>query len=240
MSEFEGDVAIVTGGASGIGRATAVLLHSRGARVVIADIGKRGAQELAAELGEGTAAVEVDVSDSESVQRMVATTHETFGRLDILCNNAGFGFRGTVATIAEDEWDRLMNVNLRGVFLCSKYALPLLVESGNGRIVNTSSYTSLVGIADRAAYVASKGGITALTRAMAIDHVSDGIRVNAVAPGVIWTEFHADPERPAKLATGIPLGRSGRPDEIAAAVVWLLSDEASYTSGTVLRVAGGR
>lgn len=149
MSEFEGDVAIVTGGASGVGRATAVLLRSRGARVVIADIRKHEAQDLAKGLSEGTAAVEVDVSDSESVQRMVATTRETFRRLDILCNNAGFGFTGTVATVAEDEWDRLMNVNLRGVFLCSKYALPLLVESGNGRIVNTSSYTSLVGIAAR-------------------------------------------------------------------------------------------
>ncbi len=247
MSEFGGDVVIVTGGASGIGRATVRLLHSRGARVAIADIHAEAAQELAMELGDGAIAVGVDVSDSASVRRMIDEVVTEFGRIDVLCNNAGFGFRGTVVSITEEDWDRLMAVNVRGVFLCSKYALPHLAASGHGRIVNTSSYTSLVGIPDRAAYVASKGAISALTRAMALDHTGDGVRVNAVAPGTIDSPYFASmieaSENPQELLEELngrsPLNRMGTPEEIAEAIAWLASRRSSFATGSILTVDGG-
>lgn len=247
MTEFDGDVIIITGGASGIGRATASLLHARGACVVVADVNEAAAEALASELGDRAVAVTVDVSDSASVQNLIAKTLNAFSRIDVLCNNAGFGFRGNVATIEEADWDRLMSVNVRGVFLCSKYAMPHLAASGNGRIVNTSSYTSLVGIADRAAYVASKGAVTALTRAMALDHVADGIRVNAVAPGTVDSPYFAamvaDAEHPeallAELNGRAPMSRMGRPEEIAEAIAWLASSRSSFATGSVLTVDGG-
>ncbi|MGN7949369.1 SDR family oxidoreductase [Microbacterium sp. 22215] len=247
MTEFDGDVVIITGGASGIGRATASLLHSRGARVVIADVNGPAADELAAELGEGALAVQVDVSDSASVQHLITTTVEQLGRLDVLCNNAGFGFRGNVTTIAEADWDRLMSVNVRGVFLCSKYAMPHLAATGTGRIVNTSSYTSLVGIADRAAYVASKGAVTALTRAMALDHVAEGVRVNAVAPGTIDSPYFgtmiAEADNPGELLDELngraPMRRMGQPEEIAEAIAWLASSRSTFATGSILTIDGG-
>jgi meso-butanediol dehydrogenase / (S,S)-butanediol dehydrogenase / diacetyl reductase len=247
MNEFDRDVIVVTGGASGIGRAVASLLHSRGARVVIGDVNEAAAHALATELGDRAHAVQVDVSDSASVQRLISSTVGTFGGIDVLCNNAGFGLRGTVATTAEDDWDRVMAVNVRGIFLCSKFALPHLAASGDGRIVNTSSYTSLVGIADRAAYVASKGAITALTRAMALDHVGDAIRVNAVAPGTIDSPYFEamvsaadDPEGLlAELNGRSPMGRMGRPEEIAEAIAFLASRRSSFATGSILTVDGG-
>jgi meso-butanediol dehydrogenase/(S,S)-butanediol dehydrogenase/diacetyl reductase len=247
MSEFDGDVIVVTGGASGIGQAAVSLLHSRGARVVIGDVNEAAATALAAELGDGAYAVRVDVADSASAQNLINTTVEIFGGIDVLCNNAGFGFRGTVVTTAEDDWDRVLAVNLRGVFLCSKYALPHLSASGDGRIVNTSSYTSMVGIADRAAYVASKGAITALTRAMALDHVGVDVRVNAVAPGTVDSPYFAamvsaaaDPEGLlAELNGRSPMGRMGRPEEIAEAIAFLASRRSSFATGLILTVDGG-
>lgn len=247
MTEFEDDVIIVTGAASGIGRATARLLHERGARVVIADVNIDAARELAAELGERSVALHVDVANSTSVRTLIDAVVDTFGGIDVLVNNAGFGFRGTVATIAEEEWDRLFSVNVRGVFLMSKYALPHLTASGGGRIVNTSSYTSMVGIADRAAYVASKGAITALTRAMALDHIADGVRVNAVAPGTVNSPYFAkmieaaeDPQALVdELNERAPIGRMGEPEEIAEGIAWLASRRSSFTTGSLLTVDGG-
>lgn len=247
MSEFDGDVIVVTGAASGIGRATVELLHSRGGRVVIADINGEAAQQTAGQLGGDAVAVTVDVSDSRSVQSLMQTTIDRYGRLDVLCNNAGYGFRGTVATIAEHDWDRLMAVNLKGVYLCSKFAMPHLIASGNGRIVNVSSYTSFAGIPDRAAYVASKGAITALTRAMALDHVASGVRVNAVAPGTVSSPLidgviaaAPDPaEARAEFDHRAPMGRMGRPEEIAEAIAWLASNRSSFATGSILTVDGG-
>ncbi|GAA4345324.1 SDR family oxidoreductase [Microbacterium rhizosphaerae] len=247
MSEFGDDVVIVTGAASGIGRAAAELMHSRGARVVIADINGDAASNVAANLGEGALATAVDVSNSASVASMVAVTVEHFGGIDVLCNNAGFGHRGTVVTTDEADWDLLMAVNLKGVFLCSKHAMPYLVASGRGRIVNTSSYTALVGIPDRAAYVASKGAISSLTRAMAIDHVSGNVRVNAVAPGTVSSPLidgviaaAADPTATrSEFNQRAPMNRMGAPSEIAEAIAWLASDRSSFATGSVLTIDGG-
>ncbi|MGW2332194.1 SDR family oxidoreductase [Streptomyces sp. NPDC001700] len=247
MSEFDGDVVVITGSGSGIGRAAATLLHSRGARVVVADVNGAAAAEVAAALGEGALPVQADVSDAASVRELVERTVQHFGRIDVLVNNAGFGFRGTVATIAEEDWDRLFAVNVKGVFLVTKYALPHLTASGAGRIVNTSSYTSLVGIPDRAAYVASKGAVTALTRALALDHAADGVRVNAVAPGTVdspyFAKMTAAADNPQALRDELngraPMGRMGEPEEIAEAIAWLASPRSSFATGSILTVDGG-
>lgn len=247
MSEFNGEVVVVTGAASGIGQAAAELMHARGARVVIADINGEAAREVATTLGPGALAVAVDVSDRDSVVSLVERTVERFGGIDVLCNNAGFGLRGTVATTDEADWDRLMAVNLRGVFLCSKYAMPHLIASGRGRIVNTTSYTALVGIPDRAAYVASKGAISSLTRAMAIDHASENVRVNAVAPGTVSSPLidrviaaAADPVATrAEFNQRSPMNRMGEPSEIAEAIAWLASTRSTFATGSILTVDGG-
>ncbi len=201
-------------------------------------------QTVAGNLGSRALPLVVDVSDAAAVSGLVDATIAAFERIDILCNNAGFGLRGTVVTIDEADWDRIMAVNVRSVFLCSKHAMPHLIASGNGRIVNTSSYTSFVGIPDRAAYVASKGAITALTRAMALDHVGDGVRVNAVAPGTVDSRYFqemlaivGDPSVFAtRAARHVP---HGTPQEIAEAIAWLASGRSSFATGSVLTVDGG-
>jgi meso-butanediol dehydrogenase/(S,S)-butanediol dehydrogenase/diacetyl reductase len=245
--DFTGQTAIVTGAGSGIGKATALLLSERGANVVCADVDGEAAAETSREGKNPMLAVRVDVSNSTEVQHLVSKSVEHFGRIDILINNAGFGFTGTVETIEEDDWDRLMSVNVKGVYLCSRYALPELAKTGNGKIVNTSSYTALVGIADRAAYVASKGAVSALTRAMALDHIGQGVRINAVAPGTIDSPYFAamiansdDPDAlVASLNGRAPAGRMGRAPEIAEAIAWLASDASSFAVGSTLTVDGG-
>ncbi|OUM45094.1 SDR family oxidoreductase [Arthrobacter sedimenti] len=244
---FTDQTVIVTGAGSGIGRAAALRFTELGANVVIADKNGNAAREVAAEAGMTALAVTVDVSDSVSVRAMVQTVVDEFGGIDVLCNNAGFGFPGSVVDIDEDDWDRLMSVNLKGVYLCSKYVIPELAKSGDGRIVNTSSYTAAVGIRGRAAYVASKGGVSALTRAMALDHVDQGIRVNAVAPGTVNSPYFdkmisesADPEKLLDELNGrSPMHRMGRPEEIAEAITWLAAKESSFTTGSVLTIDGG-
>ena len=247
MIEFDDDVVVVTGAASGIGRAAAELMHARGARVVIADINGEAASAVANALGERALSAAVDVSQADSVAALIEKTVARFGGIDVLCNNAGFGLRGTVTTTDEGDWDRLMAVNLKGVFLCSKYAMPHLVASGHGRIVNTTSYTALVGIPDRAAYVASKGAISSLTRAMAIDHAPDNVRVNAVAPGTVSSplidgviEAAGDPAATrVEFNRRAPMNRMGEPGEIAEAIAWLASTRSSFATGSVLTVDGG-
>ena len=243
-------VCIITGGGSGIGQATCLLFADEGARLVIADKRAASAQTVASECasrGAQAIAVEANVASSDDVKRMVATTVQRFSRLDVLVNNAGYGIAGTVLETDEDAWDALMAVNVRGVFLCIKHAIPVMKASGGGTIVNTASVVGAVGIANRAAYCASKGAVAALTRAIAVDHVGDGIRCNAIAPGTIDTPYFdeilkksADPAATRKaLAARQLLGRLGTPEEIAAGILFLASDESRFATGTILTLDGG-
>src|SRR5499427_5990813 len=181
-------VCLITGGGSGIGRASALLFADEGARLVIADKNAANAQSVTSQCaGKGAQAMAIaaDVTSSADVKRMIAATVERFRRLDVLVNNAGYGIPGSVVETNEDAWDALMAVNVRGVFLCSKYAIPVMKTNGGGAIVNTASVVAAV----RAAYCASKGAVAALTRAIAVDHVVDGIGCNAIAPGTIDTPY---------------------------------------------------
>ncbi|MBV1694810.1 MAG: SDR family oxidoreductase [Hyphomicrobiales bacterium] len=242
---LKGKVSIITGGASGIGEATVRAFVKEGARVVIADKNADKAERLAKELG--AEAISVDVSVSAQVKAMVDRTVAHHGRLDILVNNAGYGITGNVVDTSESDWNALMAVNINGVFLGCKHAIPVMARQGGGAIVNTASTTSRVGIKDRAAYVTSKGAVAAMTRAMALDHVHQNIRINAVAPGTIESPYFTEIFAKAPDAEGLrrslearqPMMRLGQPAEIAAAIVFLASDEASFCTGSTLFADGG-
>ena len=244
---LQNKVAVITGGAAGIGEATARLFVREGAKVLIADRDGDLAETVATSLGDAAAHFRVDVSDTREVKAMVNFAAERFGRIDILINNAGYGIRGSVVTTEEDEWDALMAVNLKGVYLCCKHAIPVMAAKGGGAIVSTASNLATVGLPDRAAYVASKGGVAALTRAMALDHVADDIRVNCVAPGPTLSTYfermiaaHSDPDGfVAGLSARSPMNRMGTPPEIANVILWLASDEASFVTGSMYTVDGG-
>ncbi|MCH8997921.1 MAG: SDR family oxidoreductase [Proteobacteria bacterium] len=243
-------VCLITGAGSGIGRAAALLFAKEGARVAAADIDGDRAEavaEAARALGAEALGLRVDVSRSAQVEDMVARTLGAFGRLDVLVNNAGITLAATAVETEEADWDRIMAVNVKGVFLGCKFAIPVMRRQGGGAIVNTASITASVGLRERAAYVASKGAVAALTRALALDHVGDGIRVNCVAPGTIETPFF-DPlfeaaEDPAALRRDLAarqaMNRLGRPEEIAGAMLYLACDESSFVTGTMLTVDGG-
>jgi len=240
-------VAIITGAASGIGYATAKLFAAEGAKVVAADRNGSQAEEVTRDIGNEALSVCVDVSQQASVKAMVANTLERHGRIDILVNNAGYGIPGTVVEIEEADWDALMSVNLKGVYLCSKHVIPVMEKQKKGVIVNTGSYTASAAITNRAAYVASKGGVVALSRAMALDHIGQGIRVNCVAPGTISSPYFdkmlaeaPDPEAMRReLDARAPIGRMGEPEEIASAILFLASDESTFAVGSVLTIDGG-
>jgi NAD(P)-dependent dehydrogenase (short-subunit alcohol dehydrogenase family) len=244
---LQSKTAVITGAAAGIGKATAELFVREGAKVVVADRDGDQAAAVAKSLGAAASAFAANVSVAAEVEALMKDTVARLGRIDILVNNAGYGIRGNVVTTTEEDWDALMAVNLKGVFLCSKYAIPYMIAQGGGAIVNTASTIASVGIPDRVAYVASKGGVAALTRAMALDHAADNIRVNSVAPGVIWSSYyekmletHEDPETfLAKLKARAPTNRWGEPHEIATAILWLASDEASFATGSSMTIDGG-
>ncbi len=244
-----GKIAIITGGGSGIGHAACVLFAREGATVIVADRDGAAAQRVASEIaGQGgrASAHQVDVSREAEVAAMIAKVVADHGRLDILVNNAGYGIAGTVVSTSEADWNALMAVNVNGVFLGCKHAIPVMEKQGGGAIVNTASAAANIGIHDRAAYVASKGAVAALTRAMAIDHVAAGIRINAVAPGTIespyFTKILSGPDG-AVLRRGLEerqaMERLGQPIEIAQAMLWLASDDASFCTGSVMVVDGG-
>lgn len=240
MSEFEGAVAIVTGGASGIGAATAALLHARGARVAVLD---RNVDTLPAEYFGAVC----DVTSTEQVEACVAAVAEHFGGIDIVINNAGIGAAGDVAANSDEEWHRVFDVNVVGIARVSRAALPHLRRSPVAAIVNTSSVVASVGVPNRAVYGATKGAVSSLTKAMAADHVREGIRVNAVEPGTAATPWVGrllgatdDPAAAeAALKARQPMGRLVTAEEVAHAIVYLASPLSSSTTGTLLAVDGG-
>lgn len=243
MSRFEGKVALVTGGGSGIGAATVRRLAREGAQVMIADLSGESAELLATELGSSTDAFQVDVADSAQVNAMTSATVDRFGQLDILFNNAGITSTGTVDTLTDEEWRRVIDVDVSSVFYGCRAAVPIMREQGGGAIVNTASISGIGGDWGIAAYNAAKGAVMNFTRAMAADHARDGIRVNAVCPGGIETPMTqalaASRRAQVEYERLVPAKRMGRPEEIAAAVAFLASDDASYVTGHGLVVDGG-
>lgn len=244
---LKNDVAVITGGASGIGEATVRLFVERGARVVIADVDEARGQALAAQLGEQAVFCRTDVGDAAQVEALFALVKERYGVLDILYNNAAYSLSKTLWDTTEEEWDRVMHVNLKGYFLCAKYALPLLKKSAHGAIVCTGSELGVVGCVESLAYNTSKGGVIQFAKSLALELAPFGIRVNVVCPaGTETPAFVKDMSRSgnyegevARLVASYPLKRLGQPIDIARAVAFLASEEASFITGTHLMVDGG-
>jgi len=248
---LDGKVALVTGGASGIGEQTVRAYVDQGARVLIGDVNADRGLPLAAELGAAARFQALDVTDAASCREAVSACGAWGGRLDVLVNSAGIGFVGNVQETSRDDWDRLMLVNVTGVFLCSQAGVDAMLGQSppGGAVINLASVAAMVGLERRYAYSATKGAVLAMTRQMAIDYVLRDIRVNAICPGTVYTpfvegfvnRFHADTreETVAGLHARQPLGRMGRPDEIANLAVYLASDEASFVTGAALTIDGG-
>lgn len=244
-------VTLVTGAASGIGRATALVFGQEGAKVACADIDGEGAERTArqiADTGGESASMQVNVARDKDVQRMIAETVERWGRLDVLVNNAGIYFVLPLAQVPEEEWDRLMDINLKGVYLGCKHAIPQMVGQGEGAIVNVASIAGLRGFAHWTTYSASKGGVIQLTKALAMEVARLNVRVNCVCPGIIDTGMFDQAvamqgvekaELAATIGESHPMGRIGRPEEVAAAILFLASHEASFITGVPLSVDGG-
>ena len=247
---LEGKTALITGGSEGIGRATALLFCQEGAKVGIMARTKKNLDKVVSEAeGPGEIIAYVgDVSDAAVVENIVKEFYKKFGKIDILFNNAGILEGGTVVTTTEEVWDRTMNINVKGVYLASKYVVPIMAEHGGGSIINNSSVLGIVGMENCMAYNASKGAIRQITRSMALDHAGDNIRVNSVCPGYIKTkmdvEFMGNPpdaeEQLDKIAAEmIPLVRRAEAVEVAQSVLFLASDESKYMTGSDLVIDGG-
>lgn len=247
MQRLEGKRAIVTGAGSGIGRSIALRLASEGARIILADVDEQAAGNVATEIAGDTLVQKTDVTSAAEVEALVGRVVSEWGGLDVMVNNAGLGVAATAPDTSEEDYDRVMDVCVRGTFLGMKYAIPAIRESGGGSVVNMSSIAALVGLKDRAIYCAAKGAILSMTRAAAIDHVEEGVRVNCIAPGTVDTPWVAritagydDPDEARKnMQARQPHGRLVTPDEIAAMAAYLASDEAGSVIGACMVVDGG-
>lgn len=249
MTRLEGKVAVITGAGNGMGREAAVLFAREGARVVVADVQEAAALEsveAVRAVGGEAVSVVADVSRAADVEAMVRTAVETFGALHVLYNNAGIfpADDGSATETPESTWDRVMDVNLKGVWFGCRFGIPAMLESGGGAIVNVASFVALMGAATaQIAYTSSKGGVLAMTREIAVEFARKGIRANALCPGPIDTpllaELLSDPARRERRLVHIPMGRLGRPDELAKAALFLASDDSSFMTGAALVVDGG-
>ncbi len=252
LFRLDGKVAFITGAGSGIGEQAALLFARQGATIAVADVNAEGGQRVVAAItgAGGTASFHaVNVTDPASVQTAIDGVTARYGRLDIGINNAGIGLVGDVTETSEEDYDRLMSVNVKGVFLCAQAEVRWMKAQGGGAIINTSSVAGLVGVDRRFAYSTTKGAVTAMTKQLAVDHVKDRIRVNCVCPGTVETPFvdaylakyHAGEEEATRvqLRARQPLGRLGQPDEIAYAMLYLASDEAAFVTGSALIIDGG-
>jgi NAD(P)-dependent dehydrogenase (short-subunit alcohol dehydrogenase family) len=249
-NRLAGKMALVTGGGTGIGRAVALAFAREGAKVAVAGRRIEKLQEVVAEIeGKGGTALAIgcDVSVGKDAERAIAETAKKFGGMNLLVNNAGALHVATVDGTSEEEWDRVMTVNVKGPFLMSRAALPQFRKVGGGVIVNVGSVLGLIAMKDRAAYCASKGGVTMLTKAMAVDHAHENVRVNCICPSLVETElvkelFYGDAQRDAvrqgRIAT-IPLGRTGQPLDVAELAVFLASEESSWLTGAAIPLDGG-
>ena len=247
MERLEGKRAVVTGAGAGIGRAIALRLAGEGAHVALADVDEEAAKNVASEIAGETLARRTDVTRADEVEALVSSVVEGWGGLDVMVNNAGVGVAATAVDTTEEDYDRVMDVCVRGTLLGMKYAIPAIKDSGGGSVINMSSVAALVGITDRAVYSAAKGAILSLTRAAAIDHVEEGVRVNCIAPGTVdtpWvsriTSGYDDPEEArANMQSRQPHNRFVTPEEIAAMTAYLASDESASCIGACMIVDGG-
>ena len=250
MFDLSGKIALVTGSGSGIGEAIAHTLARAGALVYVGDIDKAKGESVAEEIvanGNIAEFIELDVSVSDHCERAASTIHNAHGKLDILVNNAGIGHVGTILTTNSNDLERLFSVNVRGMFDLTKAFIPKMIERKYGVIINTASIGGLLAIRDRIAYCTTKFAVVGLTKCIALDHALDGIRANAICPGRVETEFvrsrlaeYPDPEKAyQEMASTQAIGRMGKPEEIAAAALYLASDEAAFVTGTALEIEGG-
>ena len=243
-------VAVITGAGSGIGRASAIKFAREGAKVVVADVQDDGSAETVRSIqsaGGTAAAIHTDVTDASAVDRMIKTAVETYGRLDILFNNAGMIIKGTVLDVDEESFDRIFAVNVKGVFLGCKAAIPIMLSQGGGVILNTASQMGTVGFEESSVYPATKGAVIQMTRCLALDHATDGIRVNALCPGPIDTPMNLQSshlmgdvaEDQKRLIDRTPLARKGTAEEMAKVAAFLCSDESSFVTGAAILADGG-
>ena len=246
MGRLDGKVAVITGAAGGIGREAALLFSAEGARVCVADVGREPGEKTAADCRDAFF-FQADVSDPGSVRAMYEATEKRYGRIDILYNNAGImpADDDSILTTEPEAWDRVQNVNAKGVFLCCKYGIPHLLKAGGGSVINVASFVALIGAAtSQIAYTASKGAVLSMSRELAVQFAREGVRVNALCPGPVETPllmriFNADPSAYQRRRVHLPMGRLAKAREIANAALFLASDESSYVNGATFVVDGG-